>query len=187
MATGNAELNYRRRKDDASPAPSRRNVGRPAFQPYEQTQREGKREDAAPALRNEEDYHPETPLKTLTPAEIRAFVVVILVVTIVAMGIVYLSAQAAIAQKDINDLKKGITQVDDDIANLKIEIEQAQNMQIIKNRAQDELGMKDPAFDQYVNVSDLPETPSDFGAYIKERAYGGARTQTADADAEAGQ
>ena len=179
MATGTAELNYQRRRADVYTAPSRRGSARPAFRPYEPPATPpGEERRAIPKPRNEADYHPALQLKTLTPAEVRAIVLVIFVVTAVAMGIILLAAEAAVAQKEINDLKKGIAQVNDDIANLKIEIEQAQNMQYIKGRAQAEFGMKAPAFDQYVYVSDLPETGSDFGRYIKERAYGGARDQT---------
>ena len=155
----------------------------PAWQPYEPPQR---KESYAPPQpeRNEDDYHPQTPLKTLTPAEIRAICLVVFVVTAVAMSIIMLAAEAALTQKEINDLRRGITQVDDDIANLKIEIEQAKNMQIIKNRAQDELGLKEPSFDQYVYVKDLPVPGADFGRYIKERAYGGERRQAADPEEE---
>ena len=184
MATGSAELNRMRRKADAYAAPNRRGAVRPAYSPYEPPSRE--RLFASPPPKNEEDYHPASPLKTLTPAEIRAICLVILVVTAVAMGIIFLAAQAAVTQKEINDLKKGIAQVDDDIANLKIDIEQAQNMQIIKNRAQIELGMSEPSFDQYVYLNELAEPQSDFGRYIKERAYGGARTQTEEPEPEAG-
>ena len=190
MGTGNAELNNRRRKEDAYAAPqgrrsSGRNSSRPAFQPYEPPGRNERR--AAPPPRNEEDYHPVQPLKTITPAEARAIVLVVFVVAAVALGIIMLAAEAAVTQKEINDLKRGIAQVDDDIANLKIEIEQSQNMQLMKIRAQNELGMKEPAFDQYVYISELPEPMSDFGRYIKERAYGGARSQAAapDTDPEA--
>jgi len=132
----------------------------------------------------EEEYHPITPLKIVTPAEIRAIVVVVAVITFIAMGIIFLSAQVAVAQKDINDLKKDIAHVSDDIANLKIEIEQAQNMQLIKDRAQTQLGMKEPTFEQYVYIDELPEIKSDFGKYIKERAYGGARSQPEEPEAE---
>jgi len=133
---------------------------------------------------DEDNYHPVTPLKIMTPAEIRAIVLVVCVVTIIAFGIIFLSAQAAVAQKDINDLKKGIAHVDDDIANLKIEIEQSQNMQLIKDRASAELGMKEPSFEQYVYIDELPVVKSDFGRYIKERAYGGARSQPEEPAAE---
>ena len=189
MGTGNAELKYRRRKEDAYTAPkSRRGSVRPAFQPYEQpVQKERKERRMKPPPRNEADYHPVQPLKTLTPSEMRAIFVVVMVVTAIAMGIILLAAEAAMSQKAINDLKKSITQVDDDIANRKIEIEQAQNMQLLKIRAQNELGMQEPTFDQYVYISELPEPMSDFGRYIKERAYGGAPSQAADPAADAGQ
>ncbi|MCL1895174.1 MAG: hypothetical protein FWG03_01355 [Clostridiales bacterium] len=187
MGTGNAELKYKRRKADAYTAPKgRRGSVRPAFQPYEPpVRKERKERRVKPPPRNEADYHPMQPLKTLTPSEMRAIFIVVLIVSAVAMGIILLAAEAAVTQKAINDLKKGIAQVDDDIANLKIEIEQAQNMQLLKLRAQNELGMKEPTFDQYVYISELPEPMSDFGRYIKERAYGGARSQAADPDPEA--
>ena len=184
MATNNAE-NYRRRKADTYVAPERapRRRGRsvPAYPAYEPV----KRTEKAPPVRvNEDDYHPVAPLKTLTPAEIRAITLVVFVVTVVALGIIFLAAEAAMTQKEINDLKRGISQVDDDIANLKIEIEQSQNMQLIKLQAIEELGMKEPSFDQYVYIRDLPEPMSDFGRYIKERAYGGARIQAEEPEEE---
>jgi len=181
MATRNAELNYKRRKADAYAAPpNRRGAVRPAWQPYETPRRKERRQD--PPKKNEADYHPTLPFKTLTPAEFRAICLVILVITAVSMGIIRLTAEAAVTQKEINDLRKDIAQVDDDIANLKIEIEQSQNMQLIKNRAREELNMNEPSFDQYVYISELPEPQSDFGRYIKERAYGGAQSQTAEPD-----
>ena len=186
MATGSAQLNYSRRSADtyAVPAPRPRGSGtaRPAWQPYDAPKRDERQ--SKPLPRYDEDFHPVMPLKIMTPAEIRAVVLVTFVVSVIAMGIIFLSAQAAVAQKDINDLRKGIAQVDDDIANLKIEIEQAQNMQLIKDRARAELGMKEPSFEQYVYIDELPETQSDFGRYIKERAYGGARSQPAEPEAE---
>jgi cell division protein FtsL len=183
MATGNAEMNYRRRRADAYAAQAgRKGSARPAYSPYEPAVR--KESYAPPAKRNEDDYHPSTPLKTLTPAEIRAICLVIFVVTAVALSIIFLAAEAAVTQKEINDLKRGIAQVDDDIANLKIEIEQSQNMQLVKQRAQEELGMKEPSFDQYVYICDLPAPGSDFGRYIKERAYGGARSQAEEPEEE---
>ena len=183
MATGNAEFNYKRRKADAYAAPpSRRGSARPAWQPYETPRRKEKRHE--PPKKNEADYHPMMPFKTLTPAELRAISLVIIVITAVSMGIIMLTAEAAVTQKEINSLQKNIIQVDDDIANLKIEIEQSQNMQLIKNRAREELNMKEPSFDQYVYISELPEPQSDFGRYIKERAYGGAQSQAAEPEPE---
>jgi len=185
MARGNAELNQRRRKADACAVPpNRRSAVRPAWQPYEPPLRKESPASPPKPMKDPADYHPETPLITLTGAEVRAICLVVLVVTAVALGIILLAAEAAMTQKEINDLKKNIAQVDDDIANLKIEIEQSQNMQLIKIRAQEELGMKEPSFDQYVYISELPEPLSDFGRYIKERAYGGARSQAAEPEEE---
>ena len=167
MASRSAELNYRSLREAYEP-PSRRI----------------RRETAPPPVFDEIEYHPAAPIKTLTPSELRAIIVVIVVVTVVAVGIIVLAAEAAVAQKEINNFKRGIAQVDDDIANLKIEIEQAQNMQLIKNRAAEELGLKEPGFDQYVYVNELAEPESDFGRYIKERAYGGARSPAAEPEEE---
>ncbi|MDR3364797.1 MAG: hypothetical protein LBS91_07640 [Clostridiales Family XIII bacterium] len=182
MASANAELNQRRRRADAYAAPGRRAGARPAYQPYT-----AYRTPQRATQQDEADYHPAIQLKTLTPSEIRAIVLVVFVVTAVAIGVIALAAQAAVTQKEINDLKKDITQVGDDIANIKIEIEQAQNMQSIKGRAQSELGMSEPMFDQYVYVSDLPEAQADFSRYIKERAYGGERTQATESEPESEQ
>ena len=159
-----------------------RGQGERAFELYER-----KSATVAALLSEEADYHPVTPLKTLTPAEIRAICLVILVVTAVAMGIIFLAAEAAVTQNDINTLKRDIAQVDDDIANLKIDIEQSQNMQLIKIRAMEELGMQEPSFEQYVYVNGLPDPGADFGRYIRERAYGAERSQAAEPEPEEGE
>jgi cell division protein FtsL len=177
MAKGNADTNYRRRRADSYTPQGNRVYSRaayPAYEPHRPNRRNAPL--TTPAKENEEDYHPVVPLKTLTPAEIRAISLVVFIVTAVAMFIIFLAAEAAMTQKEINDLKRGIAQVDDDIANLKIEIEQSQNMQLVKKRASEELGMKEPSFDQYVYISDLPTPMTDFGRYIKERAYGVPRS-----------
>ena len=185
MASGSTQLKYGRKREELYEAQPqrRRKTAPPAWQPYEPPKRSGAgRVQPAPVY--EDEYHPVAPLKIMTPAEIRAIVLVVFVITAIAMGIISLSAQAAVAQKEINDLKKGIAHVSDDIANLKIEIEQAQNMQLIKDRALTQLGMKEPTFEQYVYIDELPEIKSDFGRYIKERAYGGARSQPEEPEAE---
>jgi len=190
MAAGSAQLNYSGRKPgsyDAPAAPRKSGASRPAWQPYEPPKREERREErreVKPLPRYDEDFHPVTPLKIMTPAEVRAIILILIVITAIAFCIVFLSAEAAGAQKDINDLKKGIAQVDDDIANLKIEIEQAQNMQLIKDRAYAELGMKEPSFEQYVYIDELPAIQANFGKYIKERAYGGERNKPAEPEDE---
>ena len=210
MKTSNAEINYRRRRADEYLASQSRSqnhsqnrggpvrygdrygsrpeagpASRPAWRPYEPPRyREREAYRSTRPVRNEADYHPQTPLKTMTPAELRAIFLVVAVVMAVSMVIIMLAAEAAMTQKEINDLRNGIAQVDDDIANLKIEIEQSKNMQIIKNRAADELGLKEPSFDQYVYVRELPEPQTDFGRYIKERAYGGARSQEQEQEPE---
>jgi len=176
MANRNAEVNYKRRKADNYTPPATRGYSRTAYPAYEPPKREERYKPAASPSRKNEESYPTLPLNTLTPAEIRAFCLVIFIVAAVSMFVIFLAAEATLTQKEINDLKKGIAQVDDDIANLKIEIEQSQNMQLIKQRAYEELGMKEPSFDQYVYISDLPEPKSDFGRYIKERAYGGIRS-----------
>ena len=183
MKAVNAELNYRRRRADEYTASQNRRGARPAWQPYEPPRYKESYTSPRPK-RNEADYHPETPLKTMTPAELRAIILVVVIVMAVSLFIIVLAAEAAMTQKEINDLRNGIAKVDDDIANLKIEIEQSKNMQIIKNRATEELGLKEPSFDQYVYIKELPEPQSDFGSYIKERAYGGARTQAAEPEEE---
>ena len=182
MARANTETKYNRRRADNYTTPGGRGYSRTSNPVYEPNRR--KERNTPPARKNEEDYHPTLPLKTFTPAEIRAITLAIFIVTTVMMFTIFLAAEATMTQKEINDLKRGIAQVDDDIANLKIEIEQSQNMQLIKQRAYEELGMKEPSFDQYVYISDLPQPMTDFGRYIKERAYGGIRSQTEDPQEE---
>ena len=185
MARGSSELKYERMEAEfyaAAASGARKSTARPDWQSYEPSEREKRR--TVPKPRYDADIHQVAPLKILTPAEIRAICLVVFIVTAIAMCIILLSAQAAVAQKEINDIRKGIARVDDDIANLKIEIEQSQNMQLIKDRAQAELGMKEPTFDQYVYTEELPELQPNFGKYIKERAYGGERNQPEEPETE---
>ncbi|MCL2493680.1 MAG: hypothetical protein FWF33_06540 [Clostridiales bacterium] len=116
--------------------------------------------------------HPLPKLWTLSVSEIRALCLIIIVVAGVGFAIVQLSAMAAVTQSQINDLNKNITQTNDDIANLKVDIEQAQDMQAVRTLAETELGMKEPSYDQYVYLSDVPDPGQNFANTIKEKAYG---------------
>jgi len=116
--------------------------------------------------------NPLPKLWTLTVSEIRALCLIIIVVAGVGFAIIQLSAMAAVTQSQINDLNKNITQANEDITNLKVDIEQAQDMQAIRTRAVTELGMKEPSYDQYVYLTDVPDPGKNFVNTIKEKAYG---------------
>ncbi|MDR1797817.1 MAG: hypothetical protein LBR44_10400 [Clostridiales Family XIII bacterium] len=111
-------------------------------------------------------------LSTLTPAEVRWICLILVIVTGVALAMIQLSAAAAVTQQEINDLKKNITQTEEDIVDLKVSIEQTQVIQSIRDRAESDLGMKEPEYDQYVYLADVPLPDTAFTEYIKERAYG---------------
>jgi cell division protein FtsL len=135
---------------------------------------------AAPSI----EFHPIPLFKTLTPAEIRVICLVMLVLTAVAIGMILMAAQAAVIQQEINGFSQEIVQTEKDIVNLKVDIEQAQNIESIRSRAANDFGMKEPAYDQYVYVSDLPEPEPDFARFIKERAYGTGTEQSGPRSAE---
>ena len=140
----------------------------PAFVPAPRPPRAARPALAADAA----ECYPLPKLWTFTAAEIRALVLIILVVAGVAFAIIQLSAMAAVTQSQINDLNKSITQANDDIANLKVDIEQAQDMQSVRTIAQTELGMKEPTYDQYVFLADQPDPGQNFANTVKEKAYG---------------
>jgi cell division protein FtsL len=128
------------------------------------------------ATRNERvapkiEFHPLPSLGSLTAAEIRVICLIMLVLTAVAVGMILMAAEAAVTQQEINELNQEILQTDKDIVNIKVDIEQAQSIDSILSRAVNDLGMKEPEYDQYIYISDLPEPEADFARYIKERAY----------------
>jgi cell division protein FtsL len=120
----------------------------------------------------EAECHPEPQARVFSGAEIRVIALLIVIVSAIAMAIIMMAAQAAVTQKEINDLKQNIAQAEDDITQVKIDIKQSQNIEMIRKQAEEDLGMKDPGFDQYIYVADLPEPGSDFATYLKEKAYG---------------
>jgi len=183
-----AEQFYRERQDAlqrrasagrAPLRPSRRSAAAPAFVPAPRPPRAARPELAAEA----EALYPLPKLWTFSVSEIRALVLIFFVVAGVAFAIIQLSAMAAVTQSQINDLNRSIAQVNDDISNLKVDIEQAQDMQSVRTLAETELGMKEPSYDQYVFLADLPDPGQNFANTIKEKAYG---EQPASQGADAG-
>ena len=123
-------------------------------------------------------HHDAPQIRVFSGSELRVIALLIIIVSAIAMAVIVMAAQAAVTQKEINDLKRNIAQTEDDITALKIEIKQSQNIEMIRARAEDELGMKDPTFDQYIYVADLPAPVQDFATYIKEKAYGANTSET---------
>jgi cell division protein FtsL len=117
--------------------------------------------------------HPAPQPRIFSGAEIRVIALLIVIVSAIAMAVIMMAAQAAVTQKEINDLKRDIAQTEDDITSIKIDIKQSQNIEMIRHRAVDDLGMKEPTYDQYIYVSELPVPGADFVTYIRERVYGG--------------
>jgi cell division protein FtsL len=150
----------------------------PAFEPAPRI------EIARPLPSKEVPCHPAPPLRVFSGAELRVIALLIVLVAAIAMGIIMMAARAAVTQKEINDLKRDIAQTEDDITSIKIDIKQSQNIDMIRSRAEKELGMKEPAYDQYIYVADLPAPGTDFVTYIKERNYDGETTKLPTESAE---
>ena len=122
--------------------------------------------------------HPAPDNRIFSGAEIRVIILLIAIVASIALAIIVMAAQAAVTQKEINDLKRNIAQTEDDITAIKIDIKQSQNIEMIRTRAETELGMREPEYDQYIYVADLPVPAPDFASFIKEKAYGENTTST---------
>ncbi|MDR3304730.1 MAG: hypothetical protein LBS85_01680 [Clostridiales Family XIII bacterium] len=134
-----------------------------------------RRAPAAPRETREAERHPAAQIRTLSGAEIRAVILIMVVVTGVAMAMIFLAAQAAVIQQDINHTKKEMAQIEEDIVSIKVEIEQAQNIEAIRDRAVNELGMQAPKYDQYIYLSELPDPQQEFAQYLKGKVYGTAQ------------
>jgi cell division protein FtsL len=119
------------------------------------------------------ECHPDPQIRVFSGAELRVIALLIIIVSAIAMAVIVMAAQAAVTQKEINDLKRDIAQTEDDITSIKIDIKQSQNIEMIRDRAGNELGMREPTYDQYIYVADLPAPEGDFVTYIKERIYDG--------------
>ena len=173
MARATAERNRRARTTDSvgrsgyarSVRPDRSSP--PPFEPASRI------EVARPLpARTEAECHPAPKQRVFSGAELRVIAILIFIVSAVALSVIGMAAKAAETQIEINDLKRSIAQTEDDITAIKIDIKQSQNIEMIRARAETELGMKQPGFDQYIYVADLPIPDPDFAAFIREKAYG---------------
>lgn len=129
--------------------------------------------------RNPAACHPVPRTRIFSASELGTIAILIAIISAIAIVTIMMAAESAETQSDINALKRDIAQAEDDITQIKIEINQSQNIEMIRSRAEAELGMKAPEYDQYIYVSDLPGATPEFAAYIKEKVYG-ARTAAAE-------
>ncbi|MDR1815607.1 MAG: hypothetical protein LBR00_02860 [Clostridiales Family XIII bacterium] len=142
---------------------------------------------AATASAPRADVHALPRLHALTGAEIRVICLILVIVSGIAFAMIQMAAAAAVTQQEINALKKNITQAEEDIVGLKVDIEQTQVIAQVREKAETELGMKEPTYDQYVYLADVPVPEAGFAEIIKGKAYGsyyGQAAQSTDAAPE---
>ena len=115
---------------------------------------------------------PRTAPGELSVRHFRIILAIIAVVSMLATSYILLAAQEAVVQREINDLEYQNAQLDEEIAGLQVSIGQGQNIQLVRQKARDELGMSDPSHEQYVYVGEI-EVPGDGVAQmIRSAAYG---------------
>jgi len=112
-------------------------------------------------------------LRIPTAAEVRAVILVVLVLTGIAFAALALSAAAAAQQQGINRITANIAKTEEDITDLKFEMGKASALAQIRERAENELDMKEPTYDQRIYLADLAAPEQGFAELIKEKAYGG--------------
>ena len=98
----------------------------------------------------------------------------IVLITILSITYIFLAAQEAVIQKEINDLNYQIVQTNDDINATAVGIEQGQNIRLVEQKAKDELGMRDPSIEQSVFVSEINVPEDGVAQMIRDAAYGSA-------------
>jgi cell division protein FtsB len=89
-----------------------------------------------------------------------------------ALVYIFLAAQEAVVQKEINDLEYQIAQIDEEIVGVQVGVEQGQNIQLVRQKARDELGMSDPALEQNIYVNEIVVPEEGVARMIKDAAYG---------------
>jgi cell division protein FtsL len=115
--------------------------------------------------------------KTRKPAEITAkqfrnAVAIVVLAGALALVYIFLAAQEAVVQKEINDLEYQIAQIEEEIVGAQVGVEQGQNIQLVRQKARDELGMSDPALEQNIYVNEIVVPEEGVAQMIKNAAYG---------------
>ena len=173
MAVKNTEINKYETRRTSSLSEGFSSVREPLYIPKEAPSKSPSRYDRTKRVRQEEyEYHPIPTSRSLTLGEVKVIALTIFIVTAILLGIIFIAAQAAVIQKEINDLNNEITQINEDITSIKVSIEQAKNIQSIGERARNELGMTEPRFDQYVYINELQPIEGSFANFIREKLNG---------------
>jgi len=98
--------------------------------------------------------------------------ILILFVGVTGIGLIVANAYASSVQHHINTIIKDSRVVQGEIENLNVKIESASNIQIIEQRALNEIGMVYPGPDDLVYINNTEtEKAQDFAMLIKEGAY----------------
>lgn len=90
---------------------------------------------------------------------------------VLCVGLILTTAYAASVKYHVNSLIKENQVIQGEIENLNVQIESANNIQVIEAKASSELGMVYPASDQLVYVQENKQAMKDFALALKEQAY----------------
>ncbi|MDR0854400.1 MAG: hypothetical protein LBN34_08515 [Clostridiales Family XIII bacterium] len=117
-------------------------------------------------------YVPAPVKNALTGAQIKLAVMVIFIGAVLLLGLIFSSAYAASIQHNINITMDDIARVEEDIANIKVDIEKASSVAVVEARAASELSMIYPTRDKYIYLDELPEPEYAVAQMIKDTNYG---------------
>ena len=117
-----------------------------------------------------DDYHPAPVIRKITIQEIKIVAIIIVVLTGISLGSIFISAEAAVLQKEVNDIKTQTAQIEEDMSALRVDIEESKNLHAVVARARDELGMSEPSFDQLVYINELAPIEGSFAEFMRNRS-----------------
>ena len=101
----------------------------------------------------------------------RILFVAVILMGIIGLGLVITTAYAAEVKYRINETLRENEILRGEIENLKVRVNEANNIQTLEIKAQTELGMIYPAPEQFVFIAEEEEPPADFAMLIRTGAY----------------
>lgn len=132
---------------------------------YQKYGLEMKRRQVAPRPKKEIKAQP-----MISPKEKVMIMALTVCVGLVCIGLIASTAYAASIKYRINSTIKESAVLEGEIENLNVKIKSQTNIQLVEEKAKNELGMVYPTVNQYVYIDQVPEV-KDFAIVLKAQAY----------------
>ena len=127
--------------------------------------------DMKPRTARKENVRVKTSSTCFTQKDKCRMILLTIFVGILCVGLILTTAYAASVKFHVNSIIKENRVIQGEIENLTVQLESANNIQIIETKATVELGMVYPSMDQRVYLDGKKEATKEFALVLKEQAY----------------